>query len=88
LFSITLGAKPVNGFSKAKRRLDKHMLRSWRALARGRGRTVIQRASASSRATDCARAAVFNSAKRGEITMGLPKFAEADVPAADTNADA
>ena len=37
LFSTTFGLKPVNGFSKAKQRLDRHMLRSWRALARVRG---------------------------------------------------
>ena len=37
LFSTTFGAKPVNGFSKAKERLDTRMLRSWRALARARG---------------------------------------------------
>jgi len=37
LFSTTFGLKPVNGFSKAKQRLDRHMLRSWRALARTRG---------------------------------------------------
>ena len=37
LFSTTFGLKPVNGFSKAKSRLDRHMLRSWRALARTRG---------------------------------------------------
>ena len=37
LFSTTFGTKPVNGFSKAKLRLDRRMLRSWRALARARG---------------------------------------------------
>jgi integrase len=37
LFSTTFGAKPVNGFSKAKKRLDQHMLRSWRALGRAHG---------------------------------------------------
>jgi integrase len=37
LFSTTFGTKPVNGFSKAKERLDRRMLRSWRALARARG---------------------------------------------------
>jgi integrase len=37
LFSTTFGLKPVNGFSKAKQRLDRHILRSWRALARVRG---------------------------------------------------
>ena len=34
VFSTTFGVKPVNGFSKAKERLDRRMLRSWRALAR------------------------------------------------------
>jgi len=37
LFSTTFGVKPVNGFSKAKERLDDRMVRSWRALARSRG---------------------------------------------------
>jgi integrase len=37
VFSTTFGVKPVNGFSKAKERLDRRMLRSWRALARARG---------------------------------------------------
>jgi integrase len=37
LFSTTFGVKPVNGFSKAKERVDKRMLHSWRALARARG---------------------------------------------------
>jgi integrase len=37
VFSTTFGGKPVNGFSKAKERLDRRMLRSWRALARIRG---------------------------------------------------
>lgn len=37
LFSTTFGEKPVNGFSKAKERLDRRMLRTWRALARLRG---------------------------------------------------
>jgi integrase len=37
LFSTTFGEKPVNGFSKAKERLDRRMLRSWRALGRVRG---------------------------------------------------
>jgi integrase len=32
LFSTTFGAKPVNGFSKAKERVDARVLRSWRAL--------------------------------------------------------
>ena len=38
LFSTTFGKKPVNGFSKAKERLDKRMLRSWRALGRVSGK--------------------------------------------------
>ena len=37
LFSSTGGKTPVNGFSKAKQRLDSHMLRSLRAMARMRG---------------------------------------------------
>lgn len=37
LFSTTYGSKPVNGFSKAKDRLDRRMLRCWRALGRIRG---------------------------------------------------
>jgi integrase len=37
VFSTTFGVKAVNGFSKAKDRLDKRMLRSWRALGRARG---------------------------------------------------
>jgi integrase len=37
VFSTTFGVKPINGFSKAKERLDKRTLRSWRALARARG---------------------------------------------------
>lgn len=37
LFSTTGGEKPVNGFSKYKKRLDKFMLRTLRALARTRG---------------------------------------------------
>jgi integrase len=37
VFSTTFGAKPVNGFSKAKARLDRRMLRSWRALGRIHG---------------------------------------------------
>jgi integrase len=37
LFSTTLGAKPVSGFSKAKSRLDRAMLRTLRALARKNG---------------------------------------------------
>jgi integrase len=37
VFSTTFGQTPVNGFSKGKGRLDRRMLRSWRALARARG---------------------------------------------------
>lgn len=37
LFSTTFGAKPVSGFSKAKARLDRLMLRYLQALARARG---------------------------------------------------
>lgn len=37
VFSTTFGVKAINGFSKAKERLDRRMLRSWRALARARG---------------------------------------------------
>jgi integrase len=37
LFSTTDGRKAVNGFSKAKGRLDREMLKSLRALARSRG---------------------------------------------------
>jgi integrase len=37
VFSTTIGAKPVNGFSKAKERIDRHMRRSWRALGRVNG---------------------------------------------------
>ena len=37
LFSTTFGEKPVSGFSKAKARLDRHMLRALRAMARMRG---------------------------------------------------
>jgi integrase len=37
LFSSTFGKKPVRGFNRAKRALDGHMLRSWRALGRIRG---------------------------------------------------
>jgi integrase len=36
LFSTTLGEKPVNGYSKAKARLDRHMRAILRALARKR----------------------------------------------------
>ena len=38
IFTTTFGVKAVNGFSKAKERLDKRMLRSWRALGRARGK--------------------------------------------------
>ena len=34
LFSTNFGKQPVNGFSKAKTRLDREMLRSWRAIGR------------------------------------------------------
>jgi len=34
LFSTTDGEKPVSGFSKAKARLDRKMVRTWRALGR------------------------------------------------------
>lgn len=37
LFSTTAGKLPVNGFSKAKQRLDRHMLRILKAIARKRG---------------------------------------------------
>ena len=37
LFSSTFGKTPINGFSKAKERLDARMLRTLRALARTRG---------------------------------------------------
>jgi integrase len=37
VFSTTFGARPVNGFSKGKERLDKFMLRSTKAMARQRG---------------------------------------------------
>jgi integrase len=37
LFSTSFGQSPVNGFSKAKTRLDRHMLRTLRAIARTRG---------------------------------------------------
>jgi integrase len=37
LFSTDFGHKPINGFSKAKARLDRRMLRTWRAIARARG---------------------------------------------------
>lgn len=44
VFSTTFGVKPVNGFSKAKERLDNRMVRSWRALARlhGEDRRAVQ----------------------------------------------
>src|SRR5262249_27243433 len=34
LFSSTFGAKAINGFSKAKKRLDRQMLRALKAMAR------------------------------------------------------
>jgi integrase len=37
LFSTTGGVKPANDFHKAKQRLDRHMLRILRAVARKRG---------------------------------------------------
>jgi integrase len=37
LFSTTFGQKPIDGFSKAKARLDRRMLRTLRAMARMRG---------------------------------------------------
>jgi integrase len=37
LFSTTRGTKPVNGFGKAKERVDGEMLRTLRAMARKRG---------------------------------------------------
>lgn len=37
LFSTTMGTKPVNGFSKAKERLDKFMARTLKAMFRKRG---------------------------------------------------
>jgi integrase len=37
VFSTTFGTKPVNGFSKAKERLNAEMLLSWRAIGRTRG---------------------------------------------------
>jgi integrase len=37
LFSTTSGEKPVSGFSKAKRRLDRRILRTLRAVSRMRG---------------------------------------------------
>ena len=44
LFSTTFGKKPVNGFSKAKERLDRRIVRSGRAIARlcGEGRRTAQ----------------------------------------------
>jgi len=38
VFSTTFGVKPINGFSKAKERLDERMVRSWRALGRVSGK--------------------------------------------------
>jgi integrase len=40
VFSTTLGLRPVSGFSKAKRRLDKRMRSGWEALGRIRGRDL------------------------------------------------
>jgi integrase len=37
MFTTTLGAKPINGWSKAKKAIDRRMLRTLRALARARG---------------------------------------------------
>jgi integrase len=37
LFSTSFGAKPVDGFSQAKVRLDRRMLHTLRAMARARG---------------------------------------------------
>jgi integrase len=37
IFTTTFGERPVAGFSKAKRRVDRYMLRTLRALARLRG---------------------------------------------------
>jgi integrase len=37
VFSSAFGAKPVNWFSKVKSRLDRRMLRSWRAIGRAKG---------------------------------------------------
>lgn len=37
VFSTTDGRRPISGFSKAKARLDRHMLRTLKALARRRG---------------------------------------------------
>jgi integrase len=37
LFSTTMGEKPVSGYSKAKARLDRDMLRTLKAMARQRG---------------------------------------------------
>lgn len=40
LFSTTDGEKPVNGFGKVKRGIDRRMVRTLRALARARGETA------------------------------------------------
>jgi integrase len=37
LFTTTDGAKPISGFSKAKKRLDKKVLLTWRAIGRTKG---------------------------------------------------
>ena len=37
LFSTSFGKTPVNGFSAAKARLDRYMLRGWRAIGRAKG---------------------------------------------------
>jgi integrase len=42
LFSTTSGEKPVSGFSKAKARLDRRMLRTLKALARRRGENAAK----------------------------------------------
>src|SRR5262249_29966836 len=38
LFTTTNGEKPISGFSKAKARLDKEMLRWWRVIGRTKGK--------------------------------------------------
>jgi integrase len=40
MFSTTLGAKPINGWSNAKDAIDRRMLRTLRALARARGESA------------------------------------------------
>lgn len=37
IFTTTLGARPINGWSQAKREIDARMMRTLRALARARG---------------------------------------------------